>query len=181
MNPTVDNIDILLKLRRKEPDFEVLKKAAATFKERILTFFSSYISLTLIVFVLYLIIQYYAVIHSPSNLAGTVNIIVSPDSIPDQETISELTISYIELLIFFMFFVEIGLFVGTPIIQDTWNVKRSQKPLTVETFETFGLSKIDLFCYRFKHFISDIRKMPSKAVAFLKVTLRLNKPKNGNL
>ncbi|MFA4850662.1 MAG: hypothetical protein WC626_13135 [Methanoregula sp.] len=180
MNPTINNIEILLKFRRKEPDFEVVKKAAETFKERILTFFSSYISLTLIVFVLYLIVQYYTVIHNPSGLAGTVNLIVSQDSIPDQDTISTLTISYIGLLVFFMFWVEIGLFIGTPIIQASWNVKRPQKPLTVETFETFGLSKKDLLRYRFNHMVSYIRQMPSKAIAFLKIKLRHHERRDGN-
>jgi hypothetical protein len=180
MNPTVNNIETLLKFWRKEPDFEVIKKAAETFKERILTFFSSYISLTLIVFVMYLIVQYYTVIHNPSNLAGTVNLIVSQDSIPDQDTISTLTISYLGLLVFFMLLVEIGLFLGTPIVQASWKVKKHQKQLTVETFETFGLSKKDLLRYHFNRVISLIRQMPSKTVAFLKIYLHLNEPRDGN-
>jgi hypothetical protein len=180
MNPTINNIEILLKLRRKEPDFEELKKAAETFKERILTFFSSYISLTLIVFVMYLIVQFYTVINNPSNLASTVNTIVSQDSIPDQDTISTLTISYLGLLVFFMFLVESGLFLGTPIVQASWKVQRHSKQLTVETFETFGLSKKDLLRYHINRIISLIHQMPSKAGAVLKDNLHLNKPRDGN-
>jgi hypothetical protein len=178
MNPTISNVEYLLKLRRKEPDFELVKKAAETFKERVLTFFSSYISLTLIIFIFYAIIQYYTIVHNPSDLPGTVKFIISSDSIPDQDSILKLAFSYLGLLILFTVLIEIGLWVGTPIIQTRWMSKKKQKPLTVETFEKFRLSKWDSFLYDLNKIISLIREMSSNFVPVLKITFEAIKRRN---
>jgi hypothetical protein len=166
-NPTFDDIEVYLKLKRRESNFELIKNSAETFKERNLTFFSSFISITLIVFILYGIIQYYKIMHNPSDIAETVNFITSNESLPDEESILALASSYFGILTIFTFLTEMGLALSGPIIQTPWKIREAQKPLTVETFETFGLSTKDLLRYRIRHMISDFSKIPTRIIFFI--------------
>jgi hypothetical protein len=172
MNPTLIDVETLLKLKTRDQDFEKIKKAAETFKERVLSFFSSYISLTLIIFFFYMLIQFYIITHNPSDASSAMNTIISTESIPDNESISSMIVTYLGLLVFFTFFTEFQLWAGTPIIQTEWKRVNKQKTLGIETFETFGLSKKDKLRYHFNHkLIIPVRNMPSKLRSFLDLKL----------
>jgi hypothetical protein len=172
MNPTLIDIETLLKLKTRDQDFEKIKKAAETFKERILSFFSSYISLTLIIFVFYAIIQFYIITHNPSDASSAMNNILSTESIPDNESINSMIVTYLGILVFFTFFTEFQLWAGTPIIQTEWKRDNKQKPLNIEIFDTFGLSKKDKLCYLFHHrFIIPTCNIPSKLRSFLELKI----------
>jgi hypothetical protein len=170
MNPTYINAGRLLTIRRMIPKFEIVNEDTEVFKERILTFFSSYISLTLIVFVFYALVEYYIVVHNPSDLPSALESFLPTNSIPDPDTTSALILTYFSLLILSITGIEILLWFDIPIIQTDWEIKRKQKPLTVETFETFKLSDKDLFLYYFHKEISLIRNMPPKFITFLKTS-----------
>jgi hypothetical protein len=181
MNPTWDNVEKVLKIRGRESDYESIKKVAEVFKERILTFFSSYISLTLIVFVLYAIIEWYIVVQHPSELPNAMNSIVSINNLPDPDTASALIKTYFSVLIFFMVAFEILLWIYVPIIQTNWEVRRQPKPLTVENFEKFRLSTLGLIHYNLNKDISFIRQIPSNFIPSLKVAFETINRRNKHL
>lgn len=174
MNPTYTNVDNFLKILRRRQNFELVKKNTEIFKERILTFFSSYISLTLIVFILYALVEYYIAVYNPSNIPGIIESIWPASSIPDKDTISALILTYLSLFVLFIIGIEIMLWINIPIIQTDWEIARREKPLTIDIFKTFGLSKRDLFIYHFHQKVSLISQMLSKTIIFLKFKLRHN-------
>lgn len=178
MNPTYGNTETLLRLQRREVSFARLKLNAETFKERILTFFSSYISLTLIVFFFYLLVQYDVLVHNPTALPNIINSIFPSGGVPDEDTISALVTTYSALLILLTVTIEIVLWGGVPIIQTRWEVRKTPRPLTVESFEIFGLSKKDLILYYINKQISLVSNMPSEVISFFK--LKLGNIKGGN-
>jgi hypothetical protein len=90
---------------------------------------------------------------------------------PDQNSISLLAISYLGLLVLFAIFAELILYSGFPIIQNEWKQEKLQKPLTIETFEMFHLSKKDLLLYHLDHKITAICNIPSEFVSLLKLKI----------
>jgi len=164
MNPTRDNLESLLKIRVREIDKKVIEEAGK-FKERILSLFFSYICITLLIFIFYSMVN----ILGSRNLAGLQERMIPFIPTLDQNFIIVDIASFLLALVIFTTIGEIFLYAGSPIIQTQYQMIKKPKPLTVETFETFGLSKKDLFLYHFRHKISDILNMPLKKISLLRL------------
>jgi hypothetical protein len=166
-NPTRENYLILLKFRRVRLDNKLFEDIRI-FKERILSFFFSYICITLIIAIFYFIVC----LRASQSLGGFESKIVRFIPIIDQTTLIVYTIAFFTALILFTIVIEMVLWMDHPIIKLPLEKKENQETLTVENFETFRLSQKDLLLYHFNHrLVIPIITVPPKFYSLLKLKL----------
>jgi hypothetical protein len=170
MNPTQANVDVLLKIRVIKFD-EGIMEEIKKFKDRIHSFFFSYICITLIIAIFYLLVILEGS-QSYSSLEERISLFIP---IIDRTTFAIDIVGFFISLTILTLFLEIVLWKAYPVIRIPWKRKTKQEPLTVENFKTFRLSARDWLLYHFNLKVSLIREIPSKAISFFKFKIGCNK------
>lgn len=171
MNLTEKDVGSVLKVRVGEIN-ENVKDKVRKFKERILSLFFSYVFITLLIFIFFLLANLYGSQNGETFYQRMHPFLINVDP----TVIPTYVLSFFIALVILAAGTEILLITGRPIIQDRRIKNNKSRPLTLETFETFKLSRRDLFRYYLNHkVVPSIRNMPSKAISFIQLKFGYNK------
>jgi hypothetical protein len=165
MNPTYNNFDFLLRIGSNEgANLNKIRETTIIFKERVNSFFSSFICITLVIFLFFMIVSLWGSPDATSFQSNIGNIIPTLDE-GSSITLAE---SYLVSLVILTLFIEIALYVGNPVFKNEWLIKIEQKQLTIEVFETFEMKKTDKLFYYANHYRVFLSKLPSKFIPSIK-------------
>jgi hypothetical protein len=149
MNPTYSSISVILRYRKIDQKDKII--LTEIIKERIHSFFSSYICITLIIFIFFITVAILESIAQQdiSFFENTITLLFSTNL--DQDTIVKVLIVYLVSLVVLTIINEGVLFKDSPIVQTPWR-KGTQRTLI----------------YYFNPQPS-IYNIPSKTISFLKI------------
>ena len=169
MNPTYNNFESIINIGSKEKtNLKKIKEVTLVFKERVNSFFSSYIWITLIIFVFYVLVNMMGSINA-TMFQNTINSIIPQ---LNSDSIIVEAAAYFTALIILTFFIEGLLYFGHPVTQTPWLRVKKQIPLTIDTFKTFGLSRKDRLLYCINQGIALLLNTPSQFVSSLKIIFK---------
>ncbi len=165
MNPTYNNFDSFLRMSSKgRANFNKVREATIIFKERVNSFFSSFICITLVIFLFYMIVSLWGSPDATSFQNNIGNIIPTLDE-GASITLAE---SYLVSLVILTLFIETVLYIGNPVFKNEYLIEREQRKPTVEVFETFGLKTTDKLFYYANHNRVFLFKLPSEFIPSIK-------------